>query len=183
MAPSDEQELKSALETGLKLDGPSSVRYPRGNCLGLPPNEGAHPWEVGRGRIVFGEAGGCDVLVIAAGTILKEALAAAKAVAEKGAKVTVFDARFVKPLDSETILALAKGAGLVVTVEENALQGGFGSAVVECLVDSGMALPRILRLGLPDRFVEHASQEELKAELGLDAEGMTAAIFRARGEG
>lgn len=115
---------------------------------------------------------------MSAGTVLEAAVAGAKQAEAQGAKAAVFDVRSVKPLDTEAVVALATRGLSVVTVEENALAGGFGSAVLECLADHRVLKP-VERLGLPDRFVEHGSQGELRQQVGIDAAAVCAAILRA----
>lgn len=181
LAPSDENELAHALLTALCAGGPASVRYPRGTGTGAARDEEPKLLPVGKGRVVFGEGEKGDVVVFSAGTLLAEALKAAKGAADEGVSVTVFDARFVKPLDAEAITALATLSTGILTVEENALAGGFGSAVVELMADRGIARP-VFRVGLPDSFVEHGTQGELRAETGLDAPAMLAAILKLAGK-
>jgi 1-deoxy-D-xylulose-5-phosphate synthase len=114
--------------------------------------------------------------VLCAGTVVSAGLEAARRAGEEGIQASVFDVRYVKPLDREAILDLASRCRGIVTVEENALAGGFGSAVVELLADAGGTVPPIRRLGLPDEFVEHGSQTELRAAAGIDAEGVLSAV-------
>jgi 1-deoxy-D-xylulose-5-phosphate synthase len=121
--------------------------------------------------------------VIACGTLLGEAVKAAAALREEGLEITVINARFVKPLDTALLLERIEAAPWTVTVEENALPTGFGSAVLEMVSDAGLAAGPITRLGLPDRFVEHGERGELLAELGLDAAGIAAACRRLAGRG
>ncbi|MBI5015147.1 MAG: 1-deoxy-D-xylulose-5-phosphate synthase [Deltaproteobacteria bacterium] len=176
LAPSDEAELADALATAVALGGPAAVRYPRGTGTGAPVCDNARTWPMAKGRLVFGDAADPGVLVLCAGTVLGAGLEAARRAAEEDIQATVFDVRYVKPLDRGVIADLCSRCRGVVTVEENALAGGFGSAVVELLVDAGSSVPPIRRLGLPDEFVEHGSQAELRATLGLDASGILAAI-------
>jgi 1-deoxy-D-xylulose-5-phosphate synthase len=133
---------------------------------------------LGRGRLLAGDGADPGVLVLSAGTVTREALAAVASARARGIKATLFDARFVKPLDEETIVGLCRRASAIVTVEENALAGGFGAAVLECLADAGLALPPVRRLGLPDAFVGHGAQEELLREVGLDADSIVAVVER-----
>ena len=167
MAPADEAECRRMLTTGFLLDGPAAVRYPRGTGPGVPVPDGLEPLPVGRGEL---RREGREVAILAFGAPLAAALEAGEAL-----DATVANMRFVKPLDEDLVLALARGHGLLVTVEENAVAGGAGSAVAECLARHGLAVP-ILQLGLPDRFVAHGTRAEQLAECGLDAEGIRAAV-------
>ncbi len=174
MAPRDEAALVQALATCLSLEGPSAFRYPRGAGVGvkIPDPE---PWEIGKGELL---REGADALVIGVGSTVHPCLAAAEALEGEGISVAVIDARFVKPLDTDLILSWARECSVTLTVEENVLQGGFGSAVVEAINDSGENLT-VHRLGLPDSYVEQASLKELRAELKIDAEGIGAAVKEA----
>ncbi len=134
------------------------------------------PLPLGKGRVVMGNPEDPGVLVLSAGTVLKSARDAVGRAQESGIQATLFDVRYVKPLDAEAIVGLSTRAQAVITVEENTLVGGFGAAVLECLVDSGTRVPRMRRLGLPDAFIEHGSQEELLREVGLDTASILAAI-------
>jgi 1-deoxy-D-xylulose-5-phosphate synthase len=174
MAPRDEAALVQALATCLSLEGPSAFRYPRGAGVGvkIPDPE---PWENGTGELL---REGADALVIGVGSTVHPCLTAAEALEREGISVAVIDARFVKPLDTDLILSWARECSVTLTVEENVLQGGFGSAVVEAVNDSGEDLT-VHRLGLPDSYVEQASLKELRAELKIDAEGIVAAVKEA----
>ncbi len=176
LAPADEGELRHALATALALGRPAAVRYPRGKGLGVPREGSPTPWPLGEGRVVLGDPADPGVLVLSAGTVLGAARAAVERARADGIQALLFDARYVKPLDREGIRDLASRARAIVTVEENALAGGFGSAVLECLADEGVPIPRVRRLGLPDRFVEHGTQDELRRLVGLDADAILAAV-------
>jgi 1-deoxy-D-xylulose-5-phosphate synthase len=176
IAPSDEAELAAAIATAIGLGGPVAVRYPRGAGIGCPPAEGSAVFAPGTGRLRHGDPADPGVLVLCAGTVVSAGLEAARRAGEEGIQASVFDVRYVKPLDREAILDLASRCRGIVTVEENALAGGFGSAVVELLADAGGTVPPIRRLGLPDEFVEHGSQTELRAAAGIDAEGVLSAV-------
>ena len=166
--PRDERELQSIMKTAAEADGPFAYRYPRGSGVGLPLATEIAPLPVGRGELL---REGSDGLIVAVGTLVHEALHAAEQLAGEGLEISVLDARFVKPLDRDLILSCAEKAPFVVTAEENALQGGFGTAVLELLSDSGLSLP-VLRVGIPDSFVEQGTQAELRSLLGLDAQGL-----------
>ncbi|QVW35942.1 1-deoxy-D-xylulose-5-phosphate synthase [Geobacter sulfurreducens] len=172
MAPKDENELRHMLKTAVSHDGPIALRYPRGAGCGIPRDQELREIPIGTGEIL---AEGDDVAIIAIGITVLPALEAARTLAEKGIRATVINARFVKPLDREMILQAARRTGCIITAEENALQGGFGSAVLELLADEGMTGVRVKRLGIPDRFVEQGPQPQLRADLGIDAAGIAAA--------
>jgi 1-deoxy-D-xylulose-5-phosphate synthase len=177
MAPSDENELRVALATSIHHDGPVAFRFPRGNSVGLPIDPSPQPVEIGKSRVLRKPAGKPDVLLVAAGTPAHAAMAAAVALAETGIEAAVVDARFVKPLDEETICGLAAQARRVVTVEENALAGGFGSACLEAFERAGLVEKgiQVRRLGIPDAFITHGDAARQRAELGIDAAGIAAA--------
>jgi len=172
MAPKDENELQHMIATGLQLPGPSAVRYPRGPGCGVPIDQILTPLPVGKGELL---RNGCDGALLAVGTMVQPALQAAQALALEGVELAVMNVRFVKPLDSELILSLA-GTGRLFTVEENVLQGGFGTAVLELLEAEGVTGVAVTRLGFPDSFVEQGEQGELKALYGLDAAGIAQGI-------
>ena len=177
MAPKDENELQHMLFTALSLDGPSAVRYPRGGGLGVPMDQILEPLPVGKGELV---KAGKDGAILAVGTMVQPALQAAAALALEGVELSVMNARFVKPLDRDLILTLA-ATGFLVTAEENVLQGGFGTSILELLEECGVTGVRVIRLGYPDSFVEQGEQAELKAAYGLDAAGIARSIREARG--
>ena len=172
MVPRDEHELRRALATSMAYDGPFAFRYPRGSGLGMNLDCKIEPVEIGQGEKL---RDGSDAVVAAVGVGVEAALAAAELLAEEGLSLTVLDARFVKPLDAELLVAEAQRCGRVITVEENALMGGFGSAVLETLNDYGVLVP-VCRFGLPDRFVPQGTQAELRQLLGLDAKGLATTI-------
>ena len=177
MAPRDEAVLRRAMATALEYNGPFAYRYPRGNGLGLLLEGAAEPLPVGIGeKLRDGE----DGVIFAAGTTVAAAMEAALMLEEEGLFLTVIDPLFIKPLDRELIAGQTRRCGFVVTVEENVLQGGFGSAVMELLAEEELA-PRMLMIGLPDRFVEQGSQSELRALYGLDAAGIAGRIRAALG--
>ena len=175
LAPGDEHDLAAMLDWALAHGGPVAIRYPKATV----ENHGGQrpPIELGRSEM-FVE--GHDGLIVACGTLLGEALAAAAELRGEGLDVSVINARFVKPLDP-TILERIEAAPWTVTLEENVLQTGFGSAVLEAVNDAGLQAGMIVRLGLPDRFVEHGERAELLADLGLDAAGIAATCRRLAG--
>jgi len=176
MAPADENELRNMLATALRHDGPAAFRFPRGNALGVALDAEAAPLPVGKGRILRDGGASPDVAILAAGAPAHAALAAAEELAKDGIAATVVDARFVKPLDEALVCAAASAARRVVTVEESALAGGFGSAVLECLDAHGLlAKVQVRRLGLPDQFITHGDAQRQRGELGIDARGIARA--------
>ena len=171
MAPSDENECRKMLSTAYALGTPAAVRYPRGTGPGAAIDPGLATLPVGRGEIVReSQRRTGRVAILAFGA----PLAAARAAAER-LDATVANMRFVKPLDLELVLALARTHDALVTVEENVVAGGAGSGVAEALASAGLAVP-ILHLGLPDAFVDHGEPAALLAACGLDAEGIERAI-------
>jgi len=174
MAPSDENECRQMLYTGFMLNGPSAVRYPRGTGPGTAVQFEMEALPIGKAEV---RRHGRRVAILAFGSMLAPAL-------EAGASfdATVVNMRFVKPLDEELVRELAATHEMLVTVEENAVMGGAGSAVNECLAAAGLS-PRIVNLGLPDSFGEHGTPSELLAACGLDAPGIRRTILRhAQGE-
>lgn len=170
MAPSDENECRQMLYTGHKHQGPSAVRYPRGSGCGAEVQSEMTELDIGKGKIIRTAAekvnSGKKVAILSFGTFLPEALKAAEAF-----DATVADMRFVKPLDEALVLELATQHDVLVTLEENVIAGGAGSGVIELLMQRKQIKP-VLQLGLPDKFVHQGTQEELYAELGLDAVGI-----------
>ena len=173
MAPKDENELQHMLQTAIEHDGPMVVRYPRGIGYGVPLDQVFSALPIGRGEVI---REGTDGVVLAVGTMVRPALLAAEMLAGEDLQLSVVNARFVKPLDRELILSLAAKTGVLVTVEENVLQGGFGTAVLELLEEEGLDGVRVLRLGFPDSYIEQGEQSELRAMYGLDAAGIVKAI-------
>jgi 1-deoxy-D-xylulose-5-phosphate synthase len=165
MAPKDEAELQRMLVTGVNYtDGPIALRYPRGNGYGVPlMEEGWEPLSIGKAELL---RQGDDLLIVGYGSMVNPAMQTAEILSEHGISATVINARFAKPLDMELIAPLAQQIGRVVTMEEGCIMGGFGSAIAESLLDQGIAVP-IVRLGVPDRLVDHAKPEESFADLGL----------------
>jgi 1-deoxy-D-xylulose-5-phosphate synthase len=181
MAPRDEAMLVHMLHTALQVDGPAAIRYPRGEAVGVPIPDEPRLIDVGTGEIL---REGDRVAIVGYGTGVQKALGAADLLAEHDLEVTVADARFAKPLDAGLLAQLAAEHDLVVTVEEGVLMGGFGSAVWESLSEGGAA-PRILRVGLPDRYVTHGAPKLLHEEVGYTperiAERIEAAVLDRRG--
>jgi 1-deoxy-D-xylulose-5-phosphate synthase len=167
MTPADENECRRMLTTAYRLDAPTAVRYPRGTGPGSKLDAGLEAVPVGKGEI---RRRGRDVALLAFGTLLAPALQAGDTL-----DATVANMRFVKPLDEALLKELAGSHTLLVSVEENAVIGGAGSEVARCLERLGLATP-LLRLGLPDRFIDHGDQAQLLADVGLDAKGIVASI-------
>ncbi|MBI5642510.1 MAG: 1-deoxy-D-xylulose-5-phosphate synthase [Deltaproteobacteria bacterium] len=171
-SPKDEDELRHLLYSAVNYGKPTAVRYPRGSCLGVDMSGPLKMILPGRAEVL---RDGADATVLALGTMVKPALEAAERLDSEGLRVGVVNCRFVKPLDEGCILKAAANSGGLITVEENALQGGFGSAVIELLEEHGIKCP-VKRIGVPDEFVEHGSQEGLRARLGLDSVGIERSI-------
>ena len=171
MAPADEDECRQMLYTGVTLDQPSAVRYPRGTGPGVPVQAEMRALPVGQAQL---RRRGRGLAILAFGAMVPVA-------EEVGDELdaTVVNMRFVKPIDEATILAMAEGHDALVTVEDNAVMGGAGSAVNECLAAHGVVVP-VLNLGLPDRFIEHGSRDECLAAAGLDRASLAEAIGRWR---
>ncbi len=163
MAPADEDECRKMLTTAMGIDGPSAVRYPRGGGSGVTPETALTALPVGKGEI---RRQGKGVALLAFGSMVQAALGAGDAL-----DASVANMRFVKPLDRELLAELARNHELLVSVEENALIGGAGSEVARALEEMGLTVP-LLRLGLPDHFIDHGDQNLLLAELGLDVDGI-----------
>jgi len=181
MAPRDEAQLVHLLHTALRYDdGPIAVRYPRGEAVGveLPKRPRAVP--IGTGEMLREDAG-ASVAILGYGTGVQKGLQAAALLAERGIPTTVADARFVKPVDAGLAAQLAAEHDLLVTVEEGVLSGGFGSAVWETLNEGGARIPRMLRVGLPDRYVTHGKPALLHEEVGYTGERIAERIVAAVG--
>jgi 1-deoxy-D-xylulose-5-phosphate synthase len=174
MAPKDENELRHMLKTAIYSGLPIALRYPRGGGFGVPLDQDLQCLPIGKGEQLLD---GDDVTIFAIGSTVYPALQAADTLRLQGIKAGVVNARFVKPLDAELILAAARRTGRIMTVEENALQGGFGSAVLELLHDNDLQDVKVRRLGLPDSYIEQGSQAQLRKDVGIDAAGITAAAL------
>ncbi len=176
MAPKDEAELQRMIVTGINhTSGPIAMRYPRGNGYGVPlMEEGWEELPIGKGEIL---RQGDDLLLLGYGSMVYPSMQVAEILSEHGIESTVINARFAKPLDTELILPLAEKIGRVVTLEEGCLPGGFGSAVVEALMDADITVP-VKRIGVPDILVDHATPDESKADLGLTPPQMAEQILK-----
>lgn len=168
MTPSDENETRLLLSTGFHHSGPASVRYPRGQGTGVEIDPQLQTVEIGK---AIKRRNGEDIAILCFGTLLK----AAKPVAEQ-LNATLIDMRFVKPIDEQCVLALANSHKLIVTIEDNVVAGGAGSAVNELILQKAEQMPSILNLGLPDEFVCHGKQEELYSLCQLDSAGIQSRI-------
>jgi 1-deoxy-D-xylulose-5-phosphate synthase len=173
MAPADENECRQMLYTGFLLDSPAAVRYPRGSGPGVPVEKAMRALPVGKAEV---RREGRRTAILAFGTVLKPALEAGEEL-----DATVVNMRFVKPLDDALVRELARTHSLLVTVEDNVVMGGAGSAVAESLADAGCAVP-MLHLGLPDHFIDHGDQNQLLAAAGLNKDGILAAIRKRLAE-
>ena len=170
MCPADENECRRMLTTAFHYDGPTAVRYPRGSGPGTPLDEDLQSLPIGKGEIL---RSGSGVALLAFGSLLQPALAAGEEL-----DASVANMRFIKPLDRELVKQLAESHDLLVTLEENSVIGGAGSEVARALEEMGLT-KRVLRLGLPDRFIDHGECGALLAELGLDATGIVASVRAA----
>jgi 1-deoxy-D-xylulose-5-phosphate synthase len=178
MAPSDEAELNRSLKLALALDIASAIRYPRDNVPACNFETvvdeslrafASADWEVGKSRVL---REGSDATIIVYGALAESAMIAAQQLESEGVSVALIDARFCKPLDGEMLGRVLKHAHPVITVEDHALQNGFGSAVIEYAVTHDLPTDHITRLGMPDRLVAHATRKEQLAEVGLDPLGI-----------
>ncbi len=170
MAPKDENEVGHMLKSALDLHGPVALRYPRGSGVGIGVENPLENIEIGKSEIM---KEGKDVLVLAVGPLVYDALEAAKEL--RKINVCVVNSRFVKPLDEKLIVDLAKRIKRIVTVEENTIEGGFGSSILELLERNGIKA-QVKRIGIPDRFIEHGNQEQLRKDVGLSKGNIIKAI-------
>ncbi|MCL5256544.1 MAG: 1-deoxy-D-xylulose-5-phosphate synthase [Chloroflexi bacterium] len=169
MAPKDENELRWMLKTAIEVDRPAAVRYPRGAGVGVSLDGEYGTVPVGKGELL---REGEDIAIVAVGNTVWPAMEAAEMMLQFGVKAAVVNARFVKPLDHLLLLDVGSRFSRIVTVEENVLAGGFGSAVLEFYQNHGLAEPHVHRIGISDRFVDHGPQGVLRNELGLSADGI-----------
>jgi 1-deoxy-D-xylulose-5-phosphate synthase len=167
MAPGDESDVAPMLDFALTYDGPVSIRYPKCNVENF--ERPSQPIELGKAEVLNW---GRDGVLIACGTLLSNCVKAAAELKKQGLDVGVINARFLKPLDEATLSQAIREAPFVITVEENALVGGFGSAVLELANDQGLNTSHIRRLGVPDQFILHGERSEQLAEVGLDVAGI-----------
>jgi 1-deoxy-D-xylulose-5-phosphate synthase len=171
MAPGDELDVAPMLRFALRHNTPTAIRYPKANLEKV--ERGVAPVELGQAEVY---EWGADAMIVAYGTLFPTCVKAAQKLRQEGLEVGVLNARFAKPLDRGTILRAVEETPVVVTVEEGTLEGGFGSAVLEAANAAGLDARNVTRLGLPDRFVEHAERGELLADLGLDVAGICRSV-------
>lgn len=171
MAPKDENEFRHMIYTAIEADGPTAVRYPRGEGLGIPLDETLQAIPVGQSEVL---REGRDVALVALGTMVPLAVEAAELLQREGISARVINARFVKPLDEQMILKQARDNMPIVTIEEGVRQGGFGSAVLEFLAERHIRHLAVEVIGTPDYFVEHGSVSDLYREVGLTPENIAA---------
>ncbi len=176
LAPADEADVEPMLQWAMQQPYPVSIRYPRANAEVLPRTGEHQPIERGQAETLLN---GVDGVFIAFGAVASACMTAAKNLREDGLNFGVISARFVKPLDTTTILDAIRNHPLVFTVEEGTLEGGFGSAVLEAANAAGIDTRHVNRCGYPDRFIEHGDRNELLADMGLDAAGLQARVFQA----
>jgi len=174
MAPKDENELRHMLLTGLLHQGPSAIRYPRGEGEGVELDATLSPLPIGRAEVI---REGVDVALFAIGAMVPVAVGAADRLREKGVSAAVINARFVKPLDRELLIDYAERVRRIVTIEDHVLMGGFGSAVLEALEEADLRGVEVRRIGLPDAFVEHGAQKLLRRHHGLDPDGVAQRVI------
>jgi 1-deoxy-D-xylulose-5-phosphate synthase len=175
MAPKDENELQHMLQTAIEYDGPIALRYPRGEGWGVPMDAQPRPLEIGKAELL---RPGKNLAILAIGQTVLPALRAAEDLAPLGIDAAVVNARFVKPLDKELLGGLLHKVSHVMTVEDHALAGGFGSAALEFMAEEGITGVNIRCLGVPDRFIPHGSQDELRRLCGFDREAITQAALQ-----
>lgn len=173
-APADENELQHLLYTGIQHEGGAyAIRYPRGSALGVPMDETLEVLPVGKGQVL---RDGKDVAILALGPWVHTATAVAQSLAQEGIDVCVVNARWVKPLDVELITRVARLTGAILTIEEGVLAGGFGSSVIEALMEAGLGDTVVRRIGIPDEFATHGAPGLIREQYGLCRDGITASI-------
>jgi 1-deoxy-D-xylulose-5-phosphate synthase len=180
MVPKDEKEFRHMIKTAAECPMPIAFRYPRGKGVGGRKEESLRSINIGRGEVL---REGYDILIIAIGSTVYPSLRAAEKLAESGIQATVINSRFLKPLDGNLLCDWAKKTGRVITVEENVLQGGFGSAILELFQERGLFSIPLKRLGIPDIFVEHGPQVLLREKYGIDENGILKGVKEMFEEG
>jgi 1-deoxy-D-xylulose-5-phosphate synthase len=173
MAPKDENELQHMLKTAVDCGRPVSIRYPRGDGYGVKLDSEPKPLKIGKAEII---EEGKDILIIAIGAMVYPALEAVKRLREENIEVALINARFVKPLDEELIVSLSREIKKVITIEENVLDGGFGSAILELFEKHALFNLKVKRMGIRDKFVQHGSQNTLRSKYGLNEKGIIKAV-------
>ena len=179
MSPKDENELQHMLYTAFSINAPVAIRYPRGMCEGVLMDEELKLIPYGKSELL---TEGKNALIIACGNMVHPSLCASEALKKEGIKTSVLNARFMKPLDSETILKLAKKINNVLVIEENAKSSGLGSSVCELFAEEGMERINLKLIGIKDEFVTHGTQKELREKYGLNAEGIAEAVKNMLGK-
>ena len=180
IAPKDENELQHMLKTAIDHDGPIAFRYPRGEGWGVEMESEVRCLEIGKAELL---RPGKDLAIVGIGNTVLPAFKAAQDLSQLGIDAAVVNARFVKPLDRELLRDLLVQVPRLITVEDHVLEGGFGSAVLEFLAEEGITEVRVKRLGVPDRFIPHGTQDELRKMCGIDKDAITqAALQMVRGE-
>jgi 1-deoxy-D-xylulose-5-phosphate synthase len=180
MVPKDENEFGHMIKTATECPSPAAFRYPRGNGVGVKREVPLQSIDIGKGEVL---REGQDILIVAIGTTVYPSLRAAEKLADTGIQATVINSRFLKPLDGNLLYDWAKRTGKVLTVEENVLQGGFGSAVLELFQERGLISIQVKRLGIPDIFVEHGPQALLREKYGIDENGIIEGVKKMFAEG
>lgn len=175
MAPKDENELQHMLKTAIEHSGPITLRYPRGEGWGVEMEGGIRSLEIGKAELL---CQGRDIVIVGIGNTVIPAFQAAQDLSQLGIDATVVNARFVKPLDREMLRGLLTQVPRLVTVEDHVLEGGFGSAVLEFLAEEGITEVRVSRLGVPDRFIPHGTQEELRKICGINKDAITQTVLQ-----
>jgi len=178
MAPKDENEMRHMMYTGLRLGGPVALRYPRGAAVGVKMDDDFIELPLGRAEVL---SEGDELTIIAIGNTVHPCVAVAERLRAAGRSVGVINARFVKPIDAQAVTAAAKRSGRILTVEENVIAGGFGSAVLETLQESGVRGAVVRRLGVEDVYVEQGTQAQIRNRLGLDEDGIERAATELLG--
>jgi 1-deoxy-D-xylulose-5-phosphate synthase len=179
MVPKDEDEFQHMIKTAVECPLPVAFRYPRGKGEGVKRSDILKSIDIGKGELL---RKGDDVLILAIGSTVYPSLRAAERLVQVGINPAVINSRFLKPLDGDLLCDWAKRIGKVLTVEENVLLGGFGSAVLELFQERGLFSIRVKRLGIPDLFVEHGPQPLLRAKYGIDENGILGAVQEMVGE-
>jgi 1-deoxy-D-xylulose-5-phosphate synthase len=179
MAPKDENELARMLVTAINHDGPVALRYPRGIGAGVHIQENPKPLEMGKAQVINK---GDDLLIIAIGKCVMDAVNASKCLADQDIHATIINARFVKPLDSDMMIEYARKIKKIILVEEHVLDGGFGSAVLEMFADKGVTGFITKRIGIKNQFVEHGPQDVLRKDYGIDKDAIVKAGLNLHGK-
>ncbi|ETR74205.1 MAG: 1-deoxy-D-xylulose-5-phosphate synthase [Candidatus Magnetoglobus multicellularis str. Araruama] len=175
MAPKDENELRHMLFTAFKHDGPIALRYPRGRGIGVSTQDTLVKLPLGVPQVI---ANGHDLMILAIGHTVNTAITARKKLLDHKIEATLVNCRFVKPLDADHLMPLVEKHSKIITIEENALQGGFGSAILELLSDHDASSIKVRRIGLPDQFIPHGSQEQVRNKFGITASHIVACALQ-----